>query len=356
MKQDIGTLYKEYFEEYEVQPSKDCFNQIQGKLKKQHQYRIYKKVILFSGIGIAIVAAFLGGLSIINFNSENKITPIIGDKNISNRDSSETVILEKEEILKSLQSELKPIVLQPIYLDKHIYIQNQQSETLPLEQDSFMKSILKSGSGQNNNLDIQLSNMGFERLPVNEPIYRQNGTDTSVIIQNTNVDAPKNMNYPVIICTSDTLLCKNKPLLLFVKNAAKVEWSFGSIDDAVEVYPYENTIYEAYITTLSGHDTIITVNVQVEDCEIFVPSAFTPNGDGLNDVFKIETDMDFKAFELSIYTKSGKLMFTTYSQHAYWDGTYKGQALLQDIYIYIILYTDKLGKRHQQKGHFMLLR
>jgi len=93
-----------------------------------------------------------------------------------------------------------------------------------------------------------------------------------------------------------------------------------------------------------------------EKSAIFIPSAFSPDGDGINETFKIETEQDFATFEWSVYSKTGKMLFHTKSVHGYWDGTFKGQPMPRDMYIYVVLYTDKQGQKQQLKGSFWLLK
>lgn len=107
--------------------------------------------------------------------------------------------------------------------------------------------------------------------------------------------------------------------------------------------------------------TIYTKNepfweIEEEKPAIFIPSAFSPDGDGINETFKIETVQDFTTFEWSVYSKIGKMLYHTKSVHGYWDGTFKGQPMPRDMYIYIVSYTDKQGQKQQLKGSFMLLK
>jgi len=96
--------------------------------------------------------------------------------------------------------------------------------------------------------------------------------------------------------------------------------------------------------------------IEEEKPAIFVPSAFSPDGDGINETFKIETEQDFAAFEWSVYSKTGRMLYHTKSVHGYWDGTFKGQPMPRDMYIYVVSYTDKQGQKRQMKGSFMLLK
>lgn len=70
---------------------------------------------------------------------------------------------------------------------------------------------------------------------------------------------------------------------------------------------------------------------------IFIPNAFSPNGDQLNDEFMIK-GMYIRKFELSIYNRSGVLMFQTMDKQQGWDGTFKGEPAPEGNYVYVLRY------------------
>ncbi len=70
--------------------------------------------------------------------------------------------------------------------------------------------------------------------------------------------------------------------------------------------------------------------------DLFIPNAFTPNGDGLNDTWNIPALSAMPGFELFIYNRYGQLIFQTKKQPIAWDGTYKGSACSAGAYTYVI--------------------
>jgi len=72
----------------------------------------------------------------------------------------------------------------------------------------------------------------------------------------------------------------------------------------------------------------------------YLPNAFTPNGDGLNDEFKPVQRYDLvKRYHLYIYNRWGQFIFETSDINTGWDGTYKGKPAEQGAYVYKIVYT-----------------
>ena len=90
--------------------------------------------------------------------------------------------------------------------------------------------------------------------------------------------------------------------------------------------------------------------------EIYVPSAFTPNKDGNNDMLKA-FPVGIKSFAyFSIYNRNGQLIFTTKNHYLGWDGNYKGVKLDAGNYVWMAMATDYRGKVLFRKGNVLLLR
>ena len=88
---------------------------------------------------------------------------------------------------------------------------------------------------------------------------------------------------------------------------------------------------------------------------IHFPTAFTPNGDGLNDVFTGKSDL-INTIEVRIFNRWGELIFFTNSLDEGWNGMYKGQPVQEGTYVYRAEFTDHLNNRRSQYGSFLLLK
>ena len=87
--------------------------------------------------------------------------------------------------------------------------------------------------------------------------------------------------------------------------------------------------------------------------DIYVPSAFSPNNDRLNDTWRIEALVAVPNAKLTVYNRFGAIIFETTGNNQEWDGTYKGQALPTGSYIYTI---DLKNGRPIKKGTVMIVR
>lgn len=96
-------------------------------------------------------------------------------------------------------------------------------------------------------------------------------------------------------------------------------------------------------------------NVEPSAFQLFIPNAFTPNGDGLNDLFLVQTEQDLLDFEMIISDRRGRILFRTKDVQQGWNGEFKGQSLPQGTYMYLVIYNYK-GTRQMQKGAINLIR
>jgi gliding motility-associated-like protein len=94
----------------------------------------------------------------------------------------------------------------------------------------------------------------------------------------------------------------------------------------------------------------------VNNCYIAVPSAFTPDGDGLNDYLYPLNAYEATNLVFRVYNRSGQLVFETRDWTKKWDGTVKGIKQASDVYVWILQYTDVKGKKVFQKGTTLLIR
>jgi gliding motility-associated-like protein len=90
--------------------------------------------------------------------------------------------------------------------------------------------------------------------------------------------------------------------------------------------------------------------------EIYVPSAFSPNHDGHNDVLRVigPSIRELKVF--AVYDRVGSQVFTTSNLSVGWDGTREGRELPAGTYVWMAVGVDFAGKVHEKKGTVVLVR
>ena len=123
----------------------------------------------------------------------------------------------------------------------------------------------------------------------------------------------------------------------------------------VTVHPLENTCY-----TLEGFNTYGCRNTDIvcititKEWDIFIPNAFTPNGDTSNDYF-IPKGYGIAQIDLSIFDRWGVCIFKETNTTLGWDGKYKGQLCQQGIYVYQVNIKAMSGENTTKTGHVTLL-
>ena len=88
---------------------------------------------------------------------------------------------------------------------------------------------------------------------------------------------------------------------------------------------------------------------------IFLPNAFTPNEDGLNDSFEAQGQF-FQEFSMKIFNRWGEIIFVSDNADVGWDGTFKGKLMPEGTYVYRVDVTDFTGLKTTRTGGVVLLR
>jgi len=106
-------------------------------------------------------------------------------------------------------------------------------------------------------------------------------------------------------------------------------------------------------------DSVI-VNIQgCNECDLYIPSAFTPNNDGLNDLFRTFpncANIGLQKFKMTVYNRWGQVVFNSNNINSGWDGTYKRQLQNPGAYVYYIEYSFKEKQVVRKNGTIALLR
>lgn len=121
------------------------------------------------------------------------------------------------------------------------------------------------------------------------------------------------------------------------------------------VTPDVTTTYHAYITLCDGQEFMDSVTVVVIP---YIPTAFTPNGDGLNDVFRIVglPPEHITDFNLQVFNRWGEVIFSTRDIEEGWDGSLKGEDCPEGLYVWAIYYREDNRHTVTNKGTVMLVK
>ena len=112
-------------------------------------------------------------------------------------------------------------------------------------------------------------------------------------------------------------------------------------------------VYNEYGCSDTARQTLL-----VYPYTVYVPNAFTPNGDQFNNNFLTFVALPTEDWHLQIYNRWGKMVYETYDQDAAWNGMYEGKLVPDGVYTYTIQLTS-CGKENRQKrftGHVSVLK
>jgi gliding motility-associated-like protein len=175
-----------------------------------------------------------------------------------------------------------------------------------------------------------------------------------------------NVSSPVVFAGRDTVIVENQPLQLHATDPnnsgfSTYNWSplaglnNPAIKNPVAVIDAD-MIYTLTAQTPNGCIATDIIQVKVyKTADIFVPTAFTPNNDGLNDILKaiLAGIREFKG--LYIYNRWGQLVFYTANEARGWDGTFNG-TMQNGIFVWMAEGTDYNGKTIKRKGTVLVIR
>ena len=163
---------------------------------------------------------------------------------------------------------------------------------------------------------------------------------------------------PIVNLGKDTTLCNNEIIVL---NASYLNCTYIWQDSTTNAIYNVNKqgVYWVTVTESNNCSATDSITIIYQHCEnpINIPNAFTPNGDGKNDVFKIISLNEIIDFKLIIYNRWGELLYESDDINKGWDGTFKGKTVPQDVYIYLLTGIIKdTGDQIKRTGSVTVLR
>ncbi|MCX6310112.1 MAG: PKD domain-containing protein [Bacteroidetes bacterium] len=218
-------------------------------------------------------------------------------------------------------------------------------------------------TGTGNNISHNYEGSGTYNVTVTiTSIYGCIGTGST--IANVIIYASPHSHFEV----TDNVVSELEPTFQFENdcsmNTIGWQWDFGdnttdNIPSPAHTYAQKGTYNVRLIATSNGGcaDTTEMPVIVEPEFTFYVPNAFTPNGDGNNDVF-FAYGSEINSFSMMVFDRWGNLIFTSNDINTGWDGRAKNGSVIaqQDVYVYKILVQDFRGHSHRLTGSFSLLK
>ncbi len=251
----------------------------------------------------------------------------------------------------------------------------------------YTKPIIEYCAGETRIIDLNIPQTGYTITWKNGSITTTTSNDDQLEISNT---TSGNVQFNVLFGKNNS--CQVSDVIPFTVNPvpqidATVDHDFVKYQEEVqfnvnELKPYdyiwmttgqlsndtiknptavitEPTWFVVTATDAKGCRTTDSLFVNMKDeCSgdfVFIPNAFTPNRDGINDCFGILYAPPMTEFKLVIFDRWGEKLFETTDINGCWDGSYKGTEALTDSYSYVIGFRCYNGKFISKKGVVTLL-
>jgi gliding motility-associated-like protein len=164
---------------------------------------------------------------------------------------------------------------------------------------------------------------------------------------------------PKVFAGRDTSYNVNEAIFIEARGTGTVTWYTGEgivcrSCDRTQVYPTRSGCYAVEAKNEYGCIAFDDICIELtEDFTIYIPDAFSPNNDGLNDVFLIYGD-NISSVYMDVYNRWGTLIFSSHDYTQGWDGKYKGAVCEPGIYNYTIRYTGLDRKKYVKTGYITL--
>jgi len=158
----------------------------------------------------------------------------------------------------------------------------------------------------------------------------------------------------------DTTICNTNPIEITAQCNLPSTYIWSDGTQGPTITPSTTGTYTVTASNVCG-DISKGLDINIKDCycELWLPTAFSPNGDGLNDVFvpKIAPGCSFSHYKFKVYNRYGQLIFSTNQAGLGWDGTMLNRAAEAGIYYYIVEYSNRYSDENKlYKGDISLIR
>ena len=186
-------------------------------------------------------------------------------------------------------------------------------------------------------------------------VFQQGSYWAEITVNNCSTRDSIQVNYipfPIVNLGKDTNLCLGESLTLDARTSnASYLWQNNATTPTFQVFQQGSYWVLVTVNNCSSTDTIL---ITQERCEVLLemPTVFTPNKDGYNDILFPIVSKGIVNMQTVIYNRWGNTVFETTKLSIEWDG----KNVSDGSYFWLVHYTDIYGNENSLKGHLTILR
>lgn len=193
-------------------------------------------------------------------------------------------------------------------------------------------------------------------------VVNNDTTYTVVYTNQTGCDSTVTYNLtavakPVVTISDDVTIDEGDNVTLTATGGGNYMWSNGQSTADITVTPTVSTTYYVSVSNAgcSVVDSTVVTVIPAPEIDVKIPTAFSPNNDGKNDLFDVLNRFQIQVNEFRVYNRWGELVYN--NPDGKWDGRYKNVEQPVGVYVYYIGVTYlKSGKQDAISGNVTLLR
>jgi gliding motility-associated-like protein len=190
----------------------------------------------------------------------------------------------------------------------------------------------------------------------------QVSVDNCILTDTILVVIPPEIQNKTTILRGDTTLCQGKKLELDATSMpGQYIWSTGAKTAKIEVNKTSN--YAVTVTNRCGtYNDDVDITFKKCACNVYVPNAFSPNGDGVNDELQVffGCDFDYRVKRFQVFNRWGSPVFSAFNTNDIrWNGQIGGKELQPDVYVWYLEYEfdiDGKTKNVIESGDFTIVK
>jgi gliding motility-associated-like protein len=235
----------------------------------------------------------------------------------------------------------------------------------------FRDTAICMGSTLSLNADFGVGQYNWEAIPAQRDDQNQTGQATYYVYRPGTYAVTASVGQCVykdtltvkfddslkVSMIKDTSLCNGEEFWLQVNgNGDTYTWQDSSYSASYKVE--QSGVYTVVAQNGCGKDTLqATVNLATCTCQLLLPNAFTPDGNGHNDTFRPLHACEMKDFQMAVYDRYGELVFRSSNPAFGWDGTFGGHKVPPGSFIWMVHYLNTTTKQSVfRKGSVLVIR